>query len=364
MYLSTKECPASVRILLERINEAASREIRIMEVCGTHTVAIFRHGVRSLLPTNITLLSGPGCPVCVTAQREIDTFIAAASLDNVIIATFGDLLKVPGTGTSLQRERALGRQVKIVYSVLDALELAKKHSDKEIIFLGVGFETTTPTIAAAIMEAKRTGMGNFSILSAHKLVPPALDALMASSDANIHGFLCPGHVSVVIGSDVYIKLVEQYNIPCVVAGFEPTDILEAIAMLTSQVARGDARVENQYRRAVTAKGNEKAMQTMFKVFEPCDAEWRGIGVIPLSGLKIKEEFLLFDAIKKFEISVSDSKPPAGCLCGDILKGIKTPSECPLYKRQCTPIDPVGPCMVSTEGTCAAYYKYQDSDTRI
>ncbi len=345
------------RKMVDKIKTISRKKVRLMGVCGTHTMAIFRSGIKALLPETITLLSGPGCPVCVTAQREIDAFIKLAGIQNVIVATFGDLLRVPGAHSSLQKERAEGKEVRIVYSAFDALELARKNPQKEVVFLGVGFETTAPTIAASLIEAEKRNLKNFCVLSAHKLVPPALTVLMKAEGVKIDGFICPGHVSVIIGSGAYLPVVEKYHIPCVVSGFEPADILQAIYMLVKQLEAGDAKLENEYGRAVTFEGNEKARQIMYQVFEPADAPWRGIGTIPGSGLKIRKEFDSFNAKKKFDLSVPDSKEPKGCACGEILMGLKTPPECPLYKKVCTPGHPVSPCMVSTEGTCAAYYKY-------
>lgn len=345
------------RKIVDKIKATSRKKVRLMEVCGTHTMAIFRSGIRALLPETITLLSGPGCPVCVTSQQEVDTFIKLTGIKDVIVATFGDLMRVPGTHSSLQKERAEGKEIRIVYSAFDALDIAQKNPQKEVAFLGVGFETTAPTIAASIVEAEKRKLKNFSVLSAHKLVPPALAALMAADDVKIDGFICPGHVSVIIGTRAYLPVVETYRTPCVVSGFEPADMLQAIYMLVRQIEVEDAKLENAYRRAVTFEGNEKATQIMYQVFEPIDAAWRGIGMIPQSGLKIRKEFDRFDAEKRFDLSVPDSREPKGCACGEILMGLKTPPECPLYKTACTPSCPVGPCMVSTEGTCAAYYKY-------
>jgi hydrogenase expression/formation protein HypD len=343
--------------IIERINAVAGKKIRLMEVCGTHTVSIFRSGIRSVLPDTISLLSGPGCPVCVTAQQDIDAFIALSRIENTIITTFGDLIRVPGTESSLQREQAEGRDIRIVYSTVDALEIARKNPDKNIVFLGVGFETTTPTIAASLISAEKSGLENYFVYPAHKLVPPALFALMETIGVNIDGFLLPGHVSVIIGTDAYLPFFEKHPLPCVVAGFEPADILLAILRLSEQIAGGAPRLENAYPRAVTAIGNAKAREMTDTVFEVCDAPWRGIGTIPDSGLRIRKAFEMFDAQKHFAIDVPASAPPKGCACGDILTGKKTPPECALYKKVCTPMSPVGPCMVSTEGTCAAYYKY-------
>jgi hydrogenase expression/formation protein HypD len=343
--------------LVEKIKRLSRREIRLMEVCGTHTVSIFRSGIRSILPPTISLLSGPGCPVCVTDQTEIDAFIELSRLKDVIITTFGDLMRVPGTSSSLQKQRAEGQDIRVVYSTVDALEIAKQNPDKKVVFLGVGFETTAPTIAAAIFSADQMSVANFSVLSAHKLVPPALEALMAAENVMIDGFILPGHVSVIIGEKAYLPFCRNHQIPCVIAGFEPTDILQAVGMLVEQIENGTPKLENAYTRAVTHEGNAKAQRMLDEVFEPADACWRAIGVIAQSGLKIRAKYERHDAGKLFDIEVSGSMDPRGCACGEILTGTKTPPECPLYKTVCTPIEPVGPCMVSTEGTCAAWYKY-------
>jgi hydrogenase expression/formation protein HypD len=345
------------RQLIEKIKSTSKKDLRLMEVCGTHTVSIFRSGIRSVLPQTISLLSGPGCPVCVTDQAEVDAFIELARVDDVIITTFGDLIRVPGTKSSLQKESAAGRDIRVVYSTFDALEIAKKNPVRKVVFLGVGFETTAPTIAAAILSAAQMGLNNFSVISAHKLVPPALQALMASEDARIDGFLLPGHVSVIIGLNAYRPFFDQHQMPCVVAGFEPIDILQAICMLVEMLESDSPHLDNAYPRAVTPEGNTKAQQILDEIFEPADACWRGIGVIPQSGLKIREKYAAHDAQKLFDVQVPDAKTPKGCDCGEILIGTKTPPQCALYKKACTPMDPVGPCMVSTEGTCAAYYKY-------
>jgi hydrogenase expression/formation protein HypD len=309
------------------------------------------------LPQTISLLSGPGCPVCVTDQGEIDAFIELARIDDVIIATFGDLMRVPGTQSTLQKESTAGQDIRIVYSTFDALEIARRNPAKKVVFLGVGFETTAPTIAAAIHSAAQTGISNFSVISAHKLVPPALEALIAAEQIRIDGFILPGHVSVIIGLNAYRPLFDRHRIACVVAGFEPTDILQAINLLVEMLEDGRPALFNAYRRAVTSEGNRKAQQILDEIFEPADARWRGIGVIPRSGLKIRERYAVHDAQKRFALKIPDVKPPQGCACGEILIGTKTPPQCALYKKVCTPADPVGPCMVSTEGTCAAYYKY-------
>ncbi len=345
------------KALIQKIKTASQRPVRLMEVCGTHTVSIFRSGIRSVLPETISLLSGPGCPVCVTDQQEIDAFIELARLDNVIVATFGDLMRVPGSYSSLQRERAEGHDIRVVYSTFDALAVAQKNPHQKVVFLGVGFETTAPTIAAAIQQAHQMKIDNFSVISAHKLVPPALEALMSLEDVQLDGFILPGHVSVIIGLDAYRPFFEKYQIPCVVAGFEPADILQAVSMLVEMVEASRPGLDNAYPRAVTEKGNMKAQKILQDIFEPADACWRGIGMIPLSGLKIRDEYAVHDAEKQFDIRVPEPNIPPGCACGEILTGKKQPPDCKLYKKVCTPVDPVGPCMVSTEGTCAAYYRY-------
>ena len=348
---------ALAQTLLEKIRGASRRPVRLMEVCGTHTVSIFRSGIRSLLPGTITLLSGPGCPVCVTDQAEIDAFVALARQPDVILATFGDLMRVPGSRSSLQRERAEGRDIRVVYSTLDALEIARAHPGRTVVFLGVGFETTAPTVAAAIAAAAAQKVENFTVFSAHKLVPPALEALMTGGAPGVDGFILPGHVSVIIGLEAYRPFFERHRTPCAVAGFEPTDILQAVAELTAQVGQGRADLVNCYPRAVGAQGNPRALELMTQVFAPADAAWRGIGVIPASGLAIRQAYAAHDAGRRFALDLPEPKVPAGCACGQVLTGRITPPECALYRKACTPMAPVGPCMVSSEGTCAAYYRY-------
>jgi len=290
-------------------------------------------------------------------KKEIDAFIALARQKDVIVATFGDLMRVPGSESSLQRERAEGRDIRVVYSTVDALALAAKHPDRQVVFLGVGFETTAPTVAAAIVSAAQAPLGNFSVLCAHKTVPRALEALMALEDVRIDGFLLPGHVSVIIGLDAYRDFFARHRIPCVVAGFEPADILQAIAAIVAQIETERPELGNAYARAVTPEGNRKAQALLAEVFEPVDACWRGIGTIPLSGLRIRPVYAAFDAARRFALTLPEPRTPRGCSCGEILTGKRTPPECALYKKVCTPEDPVGPCMVSSEGTCAAYYRY-------
>lgn len=357
-YISEYRDSRLCRKIIEEIAANSQQNIRLMEVCGTHTVSIFRNGIRSVLPDTISLLSGPGCPVCVTAQGEIDAAIGLAREKDTIVTTFGDLIRVPGTASSLQKEKAAGRDIRIVYSAADAVDIARQTPDKTVVFLGVGFETTAPTIAASVLTARQAGIENFTVFAMHKTVPHALEALMDVEAVKIDGFILPGHVSVIIGTDGYNDFFDKYRVPCAVAGFEPVDMLRAIADLSQMLCENTPRLKNCYPRAVTARGNPGAKQIMDTVFETCDANWRGLGRIADSGLKFRKKFSAFDAMEKFNISVEDAAPPTGCACGDILTGKKTPPECRLYKSACTPMEPVGPCMVSTEGTCAAYFKYE------
>ena len=349
--------PELAAAFVEQIKDISKKPVRLMEVCGTHTMSIFRSGIRTLLPETISLLSGPGCPVCVTAQNEIDAFIAISGLDDVIVTSFGDLIRVPGTRSSLQMEGAKGRDIRIVYSTNDALEIARKNPEKHVVFLGVGFETTAPTVAASILTAKEMGLSNYYVLCAHKRIPPALTTLMEANSAGIDGFILPGHVSVIIGARAYLPFFDQYHIPSAIAGFEPTDILQTILVLVQQIETGKPELVNTYTRAVTSEGNRKARELMGDVFEIIDANWRGIGAIAQSGYGIRSEYAHFDAQKRFTLAIPDAKIPKGCICGEILTGMKTPTACSLYKKVCTPMNPVGACMVSSEGTCAAYYRY-------
>jgi len=343
---------------LEERTAVLNRPVRIMEVCGTHTMAISRHGIRQTLPEVLGLVSGPGCPVCVTANADIDTFIEMSLQPGVIAATFGDMLRVPGTKIGLAEARGRGAQVQIVYSTLDSLQLARDNPEETVIFFGIGFETTAPTVAAALVEAHETGLENFMVLSAHKTVPRALSVLCQTPDLAIDAFLCPGHVTAIIGPDAYLPVAQDSGLPCVVAGFEPSDILQSLIMLTDQLTDERAEVEVQYQRGVRADGNPAAMALIDRVFEPTDADWRGLGVIPGSGLTIREQYAAHDAARNFEVDVSYSHEPKGCLCGAILTGLKTPPDCPLFAGACTPDHAVGPCMVSSEGTCAAYFLYE------
>ncbi|HID68896.1 MAG TPA: hydrogenase formation protein HypD [Desulfobacterales bacterium] len=346
-----------VNVLRDELNRITTQPIRVMEVCGTHTMSIFRHGIRDMLPEQVQLISGPGCPVCVTPSGMIDRFVELAERSDIIITTFGDMIRVPGDNGSLAQARSRGAQVKIVYSPMDALAFAEKESDKLVVFLSVGFETTTPTIAATILEAKRRGIENFCVFPANKVMPPPLAVLMQDPELQLDGLLCPGHVSIITGSDMFNFLVVEYNLACVVAGFEPTDILQAIIRIVKQVKQGCPTVENCYGRVVTSKGNGRAKQLVEEVFKFVDTEWRGLGEIPKSGLGIRDDYKKFDVTKRLGISIPSSQEPKGCRCGEILKGICEPTDCPLFGKRCGPNYPVGPCMVSSEGTCAAWYRY-------
>jgi hydrogenase expression/formation protein HypD len=333
-----------------------------MEFCGGHTVTIFKYGIRQLLPDNIEMVSGPGCPVCVTSNPDLDKAIALANIPNMITATFGDMLKVPGSRSSLQQVKAGGADVRMVYSTLDALKMAQDSPDRPIVFLGIGFETTAPTIAASILQAQELGIKNYHVLSMLKVCPPIVKAILDSGEVKLQGLVCPGHVSVITGSNAWDFIAHDYGIPCVVSGFEPLDILQCVEMLVGQVESGRSEVGIAYRRGVQPEGNIEALRLMDRVFEPGAASWRGVGEVPGSGLKIKEEYGDFDAERIFEIDAGESIEPKGCICGEVLRGVKAPLDCKLFGEACTPQYPVGPCMVSSEGSCAAYYNYgRDAD---
>lgn len=349
--------------LVAEIKRSLKQPVRLMEVCGTHTMSIFRHGIRSLLPEDVTLLSGPGCPVCVTPIGHIDLFRAAALHPQVTLATFGDLLRVPGSHGSLATARAEGARVEIVYSPMDALVLARKEPERLVVFPAIGFETTVPTIAATILQAERLKIDNFMVIAACKTMPQALEALLSDPELRIDGLLCPGHVSAIIGSNAYLPFATRHHLACAVAGFEPADILAGILSLIRQINAQDFRVDNCYTRAVTAAGNTTAMELIDKVFQPADSPWRGLGVIPGSGLTLRPAYQRFDAVTRLGLTVQLAAEPKGCRCGDILKGRMLPPQCPLYGTACTPLSPVGPCMVSNEGTCAAYYRYSGQRRR-
>lgn len=349
--------PELARGLIETIHRLAPEHATLMEVCGTHTVAIARNGIRDLMPEGLRLASGPGCPVCVTCNRDIDTVIALARIPNVTITTFGDMTRVPGSTSSLLAEQAAGRSVEIVYSPLDALAFAKAHPEREVVFVGVGFETTTPLVAMAIKRAKAMGLSNFTVFAAHKNMPGALELLVSDPTLELDALILPGHVSTIIGAEPYRFLAEKYGIPGVITGFEPVDVLQGIAMLVRQLHEGRAEIEIAYARGVMPEGNPVALAAIDEVFETCTATWRGLGDIPGSGYRIRDEFANFDAVRRFEPDVEPTRDPKGCRCGDVLRARIAPNECPLFRTVCTPENPVGPCMVSSEGSCAAYYRY-------
>ncbi|MGE5279791.1 MAG: hydrogenase formation protein HypD [Deltaproteobacteria bacterium] len=332
--------------------------IRLMEVCGTHTMAIARAGIKQLLPDSVALLSGPGCPVCVTSARDIDRALALGRQKDVTFATFGDMMRVPGSRGSLQDLKREGHDVRVVYSCLDALEVARRHPGRQVVFMGVGFETTSPTVAATVLKARRAGIRNFSVFSCFKLIFPALETLLRAGDVRVDGFLCPGHVSVITGSRPYERIARRFGKPCVITGFEPSDIIGGISTLIRLIRHRRPRVVIEYKRAVRPAGNRKAAALLATVFEPVTAAWRGLGTIPDSGLAFRRAFRDFDAARRWPVRAAAVREPAGCLCGAVLRGSKAPGDCRLFGKKCVPERPVGPCMVSSEGACAAFYRYE------
>jgi hydrogenase expression/formation protein HypD len=348
---------ANAQHAIDEACRAIGRQITIMEVCGTHTVSIFRSGIRSVLPDTLKLLSGPGCPVCVTDQGYIDTVMGLADRDDCMIATYGDMIRVPGSDGSLESRGSKGN-VRVVLSSEDALQLARESPDKTVVFIAVGFETTTPATAIVVREAAAEGIGNFCILSGHKLVIPAMRALLGGMNDRIDGFLCPGHVSVIIGSGAFAEIVRDFHRPCVVAGFEPLQIIEGLAEICQQLAAGKAELKSVYRAVVTERGNTTAQQIIAECFDPVDGYWRGLGKIAKSTLALKERYARFDAFRRFGLEDKSGKENRGCRCGEVLCGLIDPIQCPLFGKRCTPEKPIGPCMVSSEGTCAAWFKYR------
>jgi hydrogenase expression/formation protein HypD len=328
-----------------------------MEVCGGQTHSIVRYGIDRMLPPDIELVHGPGCPVCVTSLEMIDRAHAIAVRPGVIFTSFGDMLRVPGSHGDLLTLRSRGADVRVVYSPLDAVRLAHEHPDREVVFFGIGFETTAPANAMAIVQAKRLGLGNFSMLVSHVLVPPAIAAILQAPGNRVQGFLGPGHVCAVMGTREYEALCARYRVPIVVTGFEPVDLLEGILMAVRQLEGGRAELENQYARAVTRPGNAAAQQAIFEVFEIGDRTWRGVGAIPQSGYRLRDTYRQYDAEKRFRVEVLDTRESSQCISGLILRGLKKPADCPAFGRECTPQRPLGATMVSAEGACAAYYQY-------
>ena len=346
--------------VLAAIRELVPGELRLMEVCGTHTMSIAKAGIKTMLPQEVKLLSGPGCPVCVTPPQVIDAVLELSMEPGVILTSYGDMLRVPGSrrGDNLLRRKALGARVETVYSPVDAVELALREPDRQVVFLGVGFETTAPGTAAAVLTAKEKGVKNFSLFSMLKTVEPALRALIASEGFNVQGFLCPGHVATIIGEEGFEFLPRDYALPAVISGFEPEDILSSVYLLCRQLAEGKSLVQNEYRRAVAPQGNPLARAMMEKCFEARRDLWRGLGAIEQSGLALRDELAEYDAEKKFGVTYKAAAKTTACRCGEVITGRLTPAQCPLFGKRCTPEDPVGPCMVSSEGACAAHYKYR------
>jgi hydrogenase expression/formation protein HypD len=351
--------PVAAGHCLEAIRRLVTRPWTVMEVCGGQTHTIVRYGIDELLPSGVTLLHGPGCPVCVTPLEKIDRAIALASRPDVIFCSFGDMARVPGTDRDLLAVKAAGGDVRIVYSPLDALKIAIDNPDKQVVFFAVGFETTAPGNAMAVFQARRAGIGNFSILVSHVLVPPALEAILGSPACRVQGFLAAGHVCAVMGYAEYVPIAAKYNVPIVVTGFEPLDILQGIYMCLKQLEEGRAEVENQYTRVVSEQGNRTAQSLMADVFTVVPRAWRGIGDIPRSGLGLRDEYAGFDAERRFDLSSVGPRPePAECIAGLILQGLKKPHDCPAFGRRCTPEHPLGATMVSSEGACAAYFRHR------
>ncbi|MBN1178240.1 MAG: hydrogenase formation protein HypD [Anaerolineae bacterium] len=349
--------PDAARALAAAIRTRSTRPARLMEFCGGHTHAILRFGIPSLLPETVDLRSGPGCPVCVTAAGDLDRAIALAQVPDVILTTFGDMIRVPGSRLSLAQAKAQGADVRVVYSPLDALRIAQETPARPVIFLGVGFETTAPMVASTVLAAEAAGVRNFTVFSTHKLTPPATRAILAAGEVALDGIIGPGHVTTVIGAAAWRFLPQEYAIPCAIAGFEPLDLLRAILSLVEMVEQGRADVTNTYARSVRLEGNAPALAALERVFEVADVEWRGFGVVPASGLALREAYARFDAARAFPVDVPPAKELPGCRCGEVLRGVLLPTECALFARVCTPQNPTGPCMVSAEGACAAYYRY-------
>lgn len=355
--VSAFRSPDLIRRLVDEIARLSEHPIRIMEFCGTHTHAICRYGLRQILPDRISLFSGPGCPVCVTSQADIDYAIALAAVPDVILTTFGDLLKVPGSRGSLEVARARGARVEMVYSPLDALEIARSHPKQPVIFLGIGFETTAPAVAASVLEAEKTQLDNYFVYSMHKVTPPAMLAILDMGEVSLDGVLCPGHVSTVVGWKAWEFLPRDYGIATAVGGFEPVDVLWAVRSIILQHEEQVPQVVNAYTRSVQADGNVKAREIMDQVLTVSVASWRGLGTIPESGLTLRDAYKRFDARSVFQVEPGETIDPIGCRCGEVIRGATKPMDCPLFSSVCTPTHPVGPCMVSSEGTCAAYYMY-------
>jgi hydrogenase expression/formation protein HypD len=344
--------------LAKVVAACTTRDWVLMEICGGQTHTIMRYGLDEILPKQIELVHGPGCPVCVTPLETIDKALALALRPEVILVSYGDMLRVPGSNSDLFRAKAQGADVRVAYSPTEAVKIARANPDRKVVFLAIGFETTAPANAMAAWLAKREGLKNLSLLVSHVLVPPAIRALLATPENRVQGFIAPGHVCTIVGYSEYESLVRDFNIPIVVGGFEPVDLLEAVLMLVKQLERGEARVENQYVRSVTYKGNERAQEVVREVFEVADQKWRGIGMIPNSGLRLSDAYADYDANKIFDLQLVSADEPAECISAQVLQGLKKPTDCPAFAMRCTPENPLGAPMVSSEGACAAYYHYR------
>lgn len=356
-YIDEYRDPARVHALLDEIHATVTRPWVLMEICGGQTHAFLHHGLDEMLPEGLELVHGPGCPVCVTPLEQIDRALAIASRPEVIFTSYGDMLRVPGSGRDLFSVRAAGGDVRVVYSPLDALALAEAHPERQVVFFAIGFETTAPANAMAILQAKQRGLKNFSVLVSHVRVPPAMEAILSAPSNRVQGFLAAGHVCTVMGYHEYPPLAKKYRVPIVVTGFEPVDLLRGVLACVRQLEAGQYEVENAYERAVTYEGNRAAQAVIERVFQPVDRKWRGIGVIPQSGWGLRPEFAEFDAELRFEVGEIQTQESPLCIAGQILQGLKKPPQCPAYAKQCTPQTPLGAPMVSAEGACAAYYRY-------
>lgn len=360
-YIDEYRRPESVARIMAKINSLVTRPWRIMEVCGGQTHAIMRHGLDQMLPESVTLLHGPGCPVCVTPAEIIDKATEIALQKKVIFCSFGDMLRVPGSSRDLLSARAEGADVRIVYSPLDSVKIATENRSREIVFFAIGFETTAPANAMAVREAARRKLPNFTILNAQVLIPPAMAAILAAGDCLVQAFLAPGHVCTVTGFEEYEHLVSEYHIPIVITGFEPFDIARGIQMTIAQLENGEVRLENQYARSVKPEGNPPAIKLIEETFEIIDRRWRGLGVIPKSGLALRQTFRQFDAEERFGRVGLEHDEMTECISGEILRGLKKPPDCPAFGSRCTPEHPLGATMVSAEGACSAYYRYRKLD---
>lgn len=356
-FLSEFRDGAVIAQYVDEIHRTATRPWTIMEVCGGQTHSLVKNGILQLLPDNVRMVHGPGCPVCVTPLNQIDKAVYLAEEKGVILCSYGDMLRVPGSKRSLLESKAAGADVRILYSPLEAVKIARENPEKEVVFFAVGFETTAPANALSVLHAQRSGVTNYSILTSHVLVPPAMEAILNDEESNIQGFLAAGHVCAIMGMDEYYPLAERYQIPLVVTGFEPVDLLQGILMVVRQLEKGEHTLENQYTRIVRPEGNPEARKILAQVFEVSDREWRGIGNIPLSGYELRAEFAAFDANKKFNVNIEKVSEHSECIAGQVLKGIKKPHECPQFGKKCKPQSPLGAPMVSSEGACAAYYHF-------